>query len=238
LISERVFLAFDTGRGLAYVQASGWQRAYLLWTFRNFRGLPHKILNARQRELVEKLYPTASFNLAHQLDEATVIGTVDDFRLQRPAPVPVSAVAEKLLPSIPAKKFADVLTRNRSEQIQALYARLAFSSLTRRVGAGALVAIMVVLGWQQLRSRPVVSASTASSAAKMRPRGQDRPEGSGERHRLGGGSTSDERGLPTAFPGTDRQHSADHGHATSATFGSTNNKPIAQIVSCQPAGLQ
>ncbi len=176
MISERVFLAFDTGRGLAYVQASGWQRAYLLWTFRNFRGLPHKILNARQRELVEKLYPTASFNLAHQLDEATVIGTVDDFRLQRPAPVPVSAVAEKLLPSVPAKKFADVLIRNRSEQIQALYARLAFSGLTRRVGAGALVAVMVVLGWQQLRSRPVVSASTASSAAKMRPRGQNRPE--------------------------------------------------------------
>ena len=60
LISDRIFLAFDTGRGLAYVQVSGKQRAYLLWTFRNFRSLPLKILNTRQRKLVDNLYRSQS----------------------------------------------------------------------------------------------------------------------------------------------------------------------------------
>src|SRR5712664_4566105 len=79
LISERVFLAFDTGRGLAYVQASGWDRTYLLWTFRNFRGVPHKILNDRQRMLVETLYAAASTQFSRELHEDVVIGTVEDF---------------------------------------------------------------------------------------------------------------------------------------------------------------
>jgi len=73
LISERVLLAFDTGRGLAYVQTSGWQRTYLLWTFRNFRGVPHKILNARQRELVERLYSASSTSLSYHPDETVLI---------------------------------------------------------------------------------------------------------------------------------------------------------------------
>jgi hypothetical protein len=175
LISERVFLAFDTGRGLAYVQASGWQRAYLLWTFRNFRGLPHKILNTRQRELVETLYGAASTNLTHTLDEATLIGTVEDFTLPFPAPDPVAAPTENSAPIIPAASIPATstpaidcratLSWNLNEQLQAIYGRLVFSGLARTIGAWALVAIIASLCWQQLRSRPVVSASTAKPTA-------------------------------------------------------------------------
>lgn len=91
LISERVFLAFDTERGVACVQASGWRRAYLLWTFRNFRGLPHKILNAQQRKLVEALYSEASLNPAGGLAQERLIGTVQDLRLPSSEPVKDSA---------------------------------------------------------------------------------------------------------------------------------------------------
>jgi len=174
LLSERVFLAFDTGRGLAYVQASGWQRAYLLWTFRNFRSLPQNILNTRQHKLVETLYCATSIN-PRELDEDTLIGTVDDFRSAFPAPVPVSATPEKLVLSIPAQKSADGLNRNYRGSRQAPYARLEFSGLTRRFGAGALVAIMAVLGGQQLRNRPLISLWNSKSSDTPRPSAETRP---------------------------------------------------------------
>jgi TonB family protein len=174
LLSERVFLAFDTGRGLAYVQASGWQRAYLLWTFRNFRSLPQNILNTRQHKLVETLYCATSIN-PRELDEDTLIGTVDDFRSAFPAPVPVSATPEKLVLSIPAQKSADGLNRNYRGPRQAPYARLEFSGLTRRFGAGALVAIMAVLGGQQLRNRPLISLWNSKSSDTPRPSAETRP---------------------------------------------------------------
>jgi len=178
LISERVFVAFDTGRGLAYVQASGWQRAYLLWTFRNFRDLPHKILNARQRELVETLYAAASTNLANTLDEATLIGTVEDLILPFAVQHPVAVATEESAASIPAVSMAAASAPaknngatsswNLSQHLQAICGPPGFFGLARTVGAWALVAIMAVLCWQQLRSRPVVvSASTAKQVANQ-----------------------------------------------------------------------
>jgi hypothetical protein len=170
LISERVFLAFDTERSVTCVQASGWRRAYLLWTFRNFRGLPHKILNAQQRKLVEALYSEASLNLAGELDKETLIGTVEDLRLPSGEPVTAS-VAEPFTsnssPNIAKTRFAALSIRKLGERLHAIYARLAFSGLPRTVSAW-LVALMAMLGWQQLRNRPAVSASTAAAAAASR----------------------------------------------------------------------
>lgn len=172
MISERVFLAFETGRGLAYVQPSGWQRAYLLWTFRNFRGLPHKILNARQRQLVETLYRTASPKLAHQDDDA-LIGTIEDFSLLSHDLVPDTAAAKES--GIPAKKSGDSSISNQSEPLRSFYDRLDLGRLTRTAGAWALVAVMAFLGWQQWRTRPVVSASAPPSATVAHPRDEARP---------------------------------------------------------------
>jgi hypothetical protein len=175
LISERVFLAFDTERGVACVQASGWRRAYLLWTFRNFRGLPHKILNAQQRKLVEALYSEASLNPAGGLAQETLIGTVQDLRLPSSEPFEDSATepfTSNLHPGAPKNRLAALSIRKLGDRLYAIYARVAFSEMPRTVGAWALVALMAVLGWQQLRNRPAVSAST--SAATGAPRNENR----------------------------------------------------------------
>lgn len=171
--SERVFLAFDTGRGLAYAQASGWQRTYLLWTFRNFRGVPHKILNSRQRKLVESLYSAGSTSLAGQLHEAVLIGTIEDFIPPSPAPASVSGRAGKAVSGISARESDDTLSRSLSEQLHAIHHRPVFPGLVRTVGAWALVAVMAVLSWQQLRSRPVVSASTPNPAVTSQASADD-----------------------------------------------------------------
>jgi hypothetical protein len=167
VISERVFLAFDTDRGVTCVQASGWRRAYLLWTFRNFRGLPHKILNAQQRKLVEALYSEASFSRASQPNQERLIGTIEDMRL------PSEPLTAKLHPDAQKNTIAALSIRKLGARLHAIYARVAFSEMPRTVGAWALVALMAVLGWQQLRNRPAVSAS--SSAATGAPRNENRP---------------------------------------------------------------
>jgi outer membrane biosynthesis protein TonB len=166
LISERVLLAFDTGRGLAYVQTSGWQRTYLLWTFRNFRGVPHKILSARQRELVERLYSASSTSLSYHPDETVLIGTIEDFSPATPAGVPFTGAYDDAAPGAPTTK-ADTLSPSLCEQLYAINNHRITPGLARTVGAWALVAIMAVLSWQQLRSRPVVSASTPQAAPAL-----------------------------------------------------------------------
>jgi outer membrane biosynthesis protein TonB len=152
---------------MACVQASGWQRAYLLWTFRNFRSLPQNILNSRQQRLVEALYGTADMKRPHGLDQDALIGTVDNFKPSSPAPVTSTAAAETIVPSVPARPLRVASNWNHGGTIQALRARLPFSPLTPAVGA--LVAIMAVLGWQLWRSSPAVSAWETKSAAAHRP---------------------------------------------------------------------
>jgi hypothetical protein len=174
LIAERIFLAFDTGRGLAYAQASGWDRAYLLWTFRNFRGVPHKILNDRQRTLVETLYTAASTQLSREPDADAVIGTVEDFRPSFPAAVQAPGIPDGLVSNSPARNLENALTRNLSGLIPAFGAMKTLSSLPRRAGTGALVAMMAILGWQLLRTRPTVSASAPRPAAIPQSRVENR----------------------------------------------------------------
>jgi hypothetical protein len=53
------------------------------------------------------------------------------------------------------------------EQLYAINNHRITPGLARTVGAWALVAIMAVLSWQQLRSRPVVSASTPQAAPAL-----------------------------------------------------------------------
>jgi TonB family protein len=152
---------FDTGRGLVYAQASGWQRVYLLWTFRNFRNLPNKVLHPRQQKLIESLYCTASIKLAKELDEAAVIGTIEDFDLRSSSPIRLKA--EKMDSHTPEENSADVRTLH---QAKPFYACLNFSRMTIRAGALALLALIAVLAWRQLRAQPVsAAASTAEKVA-------------------------------------------------------------------------
>jgi hypothetical protein len=149
-------LAFETGQGVTYVQTSGWQRAYLLWTFRNFRGVPHKILNHRQTELIEALYASASSD-AVQANADTIIGTVEGFV---PADSQLSNIPEKPLPATPKKK--PEIPERLETGIHAFHPRSVFSGLTLRFGAAAMLTILATLGWQDFHNRPVVSASTTS----------------------------------------------------------------------------
>lgn len=167
VISERVFLAFDTDGSVTCVQASGWRRAYLLWTFRNFRGLPHKTLNAQQRKLVETLYSEASSNLARELDQERLIGTVEDLRLPRLGPATASAAEQTSNIPLNNPRSGFTAIKKLGERLHAIYARVAFSELPRTVGAWSLVAIMAALAWQQLHSRPAVSASTQTTAVSQ-----------------------------------------------------------------------
>src|SRR5207253_1426170 len=65
-----------------------------------------------------------------------------------------------------AKDIRAIVSWNLNEQLQAICGPPGFFGLARTVGAWALVTIMAVLCWQQLRSRPgVVSASTAKQVA-------------------------------------------------------------------------
>ena len=156
-----------------YAQASGWARIYLLWTFRNFRSLPQKVLNPRQQELITTLYRTASQGPPRQFDDA-LIGTVEEFI--RPVRIP----ATQPVPDISSSNTAAVRTNGRGRKIfnfgfvidrfsftQFDFSRVAPSGMTLKVGTGVLAALVAVLGWRQSRNQPVL-AHWASAAWTVR----------------------------------------------------------------------
>jgi hypothetical protein len=88
----------QTPIGPRYVIPSFWQRAYLLWMFRNFPILPHAVLSRRQQRLIDRMCSEqrfASMAYADGMDEVPVIGTIE----RRP---PVEA--ESLPPRRPAAR--------------------------------------------------------------------------------------------------------------------------------------
>jgi hypothetical protein len=54
-------LAVDTPIGPRYVQPNFAQRAYLLWTFRNFFSLPQQVLRPWQLRLIDRLWSENRF---------------------------------------------------------------------------------------------------------------------------------------------------------------------------------
>ena len=91
LFSQRVLVALDTGRGVIYAPASGWDRVYLMWTFRNFHSLPQTVLNPRQQQLIGSLYRAAANHPAHEMYEAAVVGTVEGFNPSALSALPSSS---------------------------------------------------------------------------------------------------------------------------------------------------
>jgi hypothetical protein len=77
-------LELDTPIGPRYVQLNFAQRAYLLWTFRNFFSLPQQVLLPWERRLVDRLLSENSFVSMSMMDahRRPVIG-----RIERRAPV-------------------------------------------------------------------------------------------------------------------------------------------------------
>jgi hypothetical protein len=54
-------LQVDTQIGPRYLRPNFAQRAYLLWTFRNFSSLPQQVLSPREQRLIDRLYGERAF---------------------------------------------------------------------------------------------------------------------------------------------------------------------------------
>jgi hypothetical protein len=54
-------IEIDTPIGPRYIQPSLVQRAYLLWTFRNFPSLPQQVLRPREQRLIDRLWSDHRF---------------------------------------------------------------------------------------------------------------------------------------------------------------------------------
>src|SRR5208337_4129829 len=79
----RGVLELDTPIGPRYVQPNLLQRAYLIWTFRNFPSLPQQVLHPWQLRLIDRLWGEnrfVSLSVAGAADKP-VIG-----RIERRAP--------------------------------------------------------------------------------------------------------------------------------------------------------
>ena len=148
LFSQHVLVALDTGHGVIYAPASGWNRVYLMWTFRNFHSLPQTVLNPRQQQLIGSLYREAANYSAPELYEAPVVGTVEGFNPSSLSALPSSSKARKLDPVGSAQAPA-------LDQGQPFHARFALNRMTLRVGAAALVAIIAILAWRELGAQPI-----------------------------------------------------------------------------------
>jgi hypothetical protein len=162
LFSQRVLIALDTGQGVVYAPASGWDRVYLLWTFRNFRSLPQNVLSPRQQQLIGSLYRGSSNYRPHELRHAVVVGTVEEFRPSSLATRSSSFKAGRLVPDAPAAKSASFHVPG----LTPFYARFA-NRVTLRVGTAALVVAIAILAWHQLGAEPVgrFNIPTGSSRA-------------------------------------------------------------------------
>lgn len=73
-------LRVDTAIGPRYIRPSFLERAYLLWTFRNFDSLPQQVLNQRQRQLIDRLCQEQVFVPMAAIGgfEQPVIGTIEN----------------------------------------------------------------------------------------------------------------------------------------------------------------
>ena len=74
---SRGVLEIAAGDECRYAKPSFLQRAYLVWTFRNFRRLSVRVLNKRQREMVERLSHFAETCEPKRIDPAQVIGRAE-----------------------------------------------------------------------------------------------------------------------------------------------------------------
>ena len=72
-------LELDTPIGPRYVQPSFLQRAYLIWTFRNFFSLPQQVLRPSEIRLIDQLCNENRFvsRMAGGSHERPVIGRVE-----------------------------------------------------------------------------------------------------------------------------------------------------------------
>jgi len=168
LFTQKFLVAFENSQGMVYAPVSGWNQAYLLWTFRNFRSLPQNVLNPRQQQLMASLYRDASEHSLRGLSDAFVVGRIEEFDPDKLATVSTSRKDRTPALSPPRKKPADVAVLDRDQRMRAPFD---LGRMTMKIGAGALVAVIAILGWRQLAAQPVshsvATDSTSTPAATV-----------------------------------------------------------------------
>ena len=162
MFPQRILVALETDQRVEYITASGWDRVYLLWMFRNFRSLPQNVLSPRQKQLIGSLYREASTHRSDELHGAAVVGTVEDFRPSSLAALPFSAKIRKRV----ARK--ESLPDVRTLGSKPFYAGLTFNRMTLKVATAALVLVIAILAWHQLGAQPVAGSSSTQTAAAAR----------------------------------------------------------------------
>src|SRR5258708_25889608 len=93
-------LEVDTPIGPRYIQPNLVQRAYLIWTFRNFFSLPQQVLRPWERRLIDRLWSENRFVSASTAGapDRPVIGEIHP---RAPAPARVLPLPHPLFPSNP-----------------------------------------------------------------------------------------------------------------------------------------
>jgi hypothetical protein len=69
-------LELDTPIGPRYIQPNFAQRAYLMWTFRNFVSLPQQVLSSWERRLIDRLWSENRF-ISLSIAGTSLAGTHD-----------------------------------------------------------------------------------------------------------------------------------------------------------------
>jgi len=159
---RRGVVELAAGDECLYAEPTFFQRAYLLWTFRNFRRLSVRVLNDRQRQIVERLSQAAHSTEAKKINPELVIGRAEFAKLPARKPLEwvmgpqigdthlaLSRTARPrrvhqlaTLPRTLARQVAEALANRPSKQIRSharysLVMTLAFASLVVISGAVA-----------------------------------------------------------------------------------------------------
>jgi hypothetical protein len=88
----------QTEIGSIYVRPLGWERLYMLWTFRHFHSLPRQVLNPKQRFVIESLCRSAVANPQGEVEPWMIIGSVENVPVMGPLAAAITEVQPRLFP--------------------------------------------------------------------------------------------------------------------------------------------
>ena len=175
---ESGIVALETDCGPIYVQPSGWERLYLLWTFRHFNSLPLKTLNSRQRRLVERLPRCSARGMWDGVDRIKVIGTVEGATVPAIAPPSIEAQAEvenaesafipaALLDPVAPHSYekTEHVNETSATEPSLLPHRRGHSRIALILAAGTLFAVVAKTAWH--RFQPTPHAATVTTAVQV-----------------------------------------------------------------------
>ena len=201
---ESGIVALETEYGPIYVQPSGWERLYLLWTFRHFNSLPLKTLNSRQRKLVERLPRCGTRGLRSGIDSLQVIGTVEGAKVpsfsttlssettSHEDPTHTVSVPAEVLAPVPSSHLCEEsgnLDEGSKSQPSPVARRHGRSQIAFLLVSAGLFAVVAIPAWHRLQSAQTSRAASVTAPTPVAESGD-----------TGVASQSDTTTAPIAVP--------------------------------------